>query len=268
LIPVFATWPGLKSTLASRVKGVRVEVIVDDHSGGSRYEPLRTLVESLNENSDRDPARLTFMGVNSGFAATINNGLRQLGGSGPIMILNSDVELTRSGWELLRDLAGVIPRKNFWGVIPRSLHLSIISEKKRGRVNQNSDSTPRIIDFPYPSFEIGIFGSNPALGGVLLDEALYRSGYGEDTEWCIRARGLGWEVRAFDWPRQHLGSATFGLSKKVIKGRAREIITAMYPNFPEDLESCEHNVALGIRDRSQSLGQDLDATSSDSPGTK
>jgi hypothetical protein len=154
--------------------------------------------------------------------------------------------MTRSNWDHLLSFSRLIPKKSFWGVLPEALSSYLVALPKRIQIPEKHYSKSELLNFPYPSFEIGIFGSNPSLHGVLLDEALYRIGYGEDTEWCIRARGLGWSIRSFDWQRSYQTSATFGLAKNSTKAYAKKLIKAMHPKFTEDLRRCERNLQLGI----------------------
>jgi len=63
-----------------------------------------------------------------------------------------------------------------------------------------------------------------------LDEIDLTEGYGEETDWCMRARALGWQhVAATNLFVGHQGGQSFGLRKRMLAHRNNAIIRMRYP---------------------------------------
>lgn len=67
----------------------------------------------------------------------------------------------------------------------------------------------------------------------LLDAERFGQGYGEENDWCIRARDLGWKhLHACDIFVEHIGGVSFGQAKKSsLVEKNLGILTAIYPEY-------------------------------------
>lgn len=72
----------------------------------------------------------------------------------------------------------------------------------------------------------------------LLDERTLSGGYGEDTDWCARAKARGWQHRAAaDVFVAHRGSVSFGHRKAQLAARNNAILYRRYPQLQRDFNA-------------------------------
>ncbi|GAB4397030.1 MAG: hypothetical protein OHK0048_03910 [Rhodoferax sp.] len=71
----------------------------------------------------------------------------------------------------------------------------------------------------------------------LFDEAHFGKGYGEENDFCVRARQQGWRsVHALDVFVRHAGGVSFGAAKSEGERRAIETINRLHPNYESTVQ--------------------------------
>ncbi|EPN68250.1 glycosyl transferase family protein, partial [Pseudomonas syringae pv. actinidiae ICMP 19096] len=71
-----------------------------------------------------------------------------------------------------------------------------------------------------------------------LDEVELLRGYGEETDWCLRARGLGWRhVGAPNVFVAHQGGISFGAEKALRVAHNNAILKRRYPDASSRYEN-------------------------------
>ncbi len=66
----------------------------------------------------------------------------------------------------------------------------------------------------------------------LLREDLFAQGYGEETEWCLRARQHGWRhVAAPGGFVSHQGGASFGAARRHLMARNAAVLARLHPGY-------------------------------------
>jgi glycosyltransferase involved in cell wall biosynthesis len=66
----------------------------------------------------------------------------------------------------------------------------------------------------------------------LLREDAFAQGYGEENDWCLRARRLGWRhVTALDLFVAHVGGRSFGPSKTALTRRNGRVLNRLHPGY-------------------------------------
>jgi hypothetical protein len=199
IIPVYG---GLELTLAC-IESVMVDlprwariVVVDDAS------PDLQLVEQLQKLAARKRITLLAQKFNRGFPSTANIGMRH-DATRDVVILNSDT-LTPSGWlTRLRDAAYSEPE--IGSATPLSNDATIVSYPSVEHPNPapRLDETIQLDAFAQ-TINAGLLIDIPTAVGFcvyikrdciqatgLFREDLFAQGYGEENDFCIRARHLG-----------------------------------------------------------------------------
>jgi len=145
--------------------------------------------------------------ANSGFAAGVNLGVRHGGGVGPILVLNPDATLEPGA---VPAMCGVLEQPEVGVVAPRvveadgSLSPSLRREPTLARVgglsftglpafSERVDSArdydyQHVVDWAMGAILLIKRGCYDALNG--LDESYFL--YSEETDFCLRARDVGW----------------------------------------------------------------------------
>lgn len=244
VIPVYRNTRGVEHLLSHiSFSPAHVLIAVDDHPAGQRYHRLEEVFEFAARTHFPRNFNLLYTGHNSGFASAVNRAFSEIAPHHRIVLLNSDVELSAEQWVFLMGLTSVLDSQSFLGTLPEKLQNDLFPSITHSTGPEAPTEVFGLaLDFPFPSFEIALFGSNPAAAGLLLDADLFRQGYGEDTEWCIRASEAGWKVESFLWPRPYRQSQTFGYKKAAIKKRSLKVIQSVYPDFITELERAESSV--------------------------
>jgi GT2 family glycosyltransferase len=226
----------LDSVLASVRAPTRV-VVVDDAS----TEP--ELVALLDGLLRRKRIRLVRHSVQLGFPASANAGMRACG-ERDVVLLNSDT-LVPPGWlERLRD--AVYQAADIGTATPLSNSATILSYP--GEVGRNEPpglaatvamsrlahraNAGRIVEIPV-AVGFCMYVRRDCLDAVGLFRAdLFAQGYGEENDFCLRARHLGWRhVAAAGVYVGHCGGKSFGAAGPALQARNQAILNRLHPGY-------------------------------------
>ncbi len=177
---------------------------------------------------------------NRGFPGAANTGLRAAAGR-DVVLLNSDT-VVPTGW--LRHLAeAAYGAPDIGSVCPLSNDATILSYPKRGGGNPMTDPAvtasiaqrangAAVVDIPV-SVGFCMYMRHDCLGDVgLLREDLWGQGYGEENDWCLRARHRGWRhVAATGCFVAHEGGASFGAARGHLLARNGALLERLHPGY-------------------------------------
>jgi GT2 family glycosyltransferase/glycosyltransferase involved in cell wall biosynthesis len=241
IIPVYT---GREMTLAC-IEAVRAQlgpgeriVVVSDAS------PDADLVAELKALAKRGHIVLQAETVNRGFPGTANIGLRLAAGRDAVL-LNSDTVVT-PGW-LAGLRAAVYAASDIGTATPLSNDATIFSYPRRDAANP----------FPTPAAagELAALAASAAGGGAsievptghgfciymraeciaetgLLREDLFAQGYGEENDFCMRARHLGWRHVAVPGVFvAHRGSQSFSAAREDLMRRNLETLNRLHVGY-------------------------------------
>ena len=240
IIPVYA---GLDETLAcidtviSTVGRQARCVVVEDCS------PDADLVTALKKLSEDGHIVLICNQQNRGFPGTANVGMRFARGR-DVVLLNSDT-LVAAGW--LEALQQIVRREPDIGTAtPLSNDATILSYPSTGGTNAIPDvaETRRInalarqvnsgiaVDIP-TGVGFCMYIRRECLDSVgLLREDVFAQGYGEENDFCIRARHLGWRHVAVPGVFvAHVGGKSFGTAKAHLIERNLTVLNRLHPGY-------------------------------------
>ena len=95
-----------------------------------------------------------------------------------------------------------------------------------------------------------------------FDEQEFPIGYGEENDFCIRARNKGWKNKLDDSTYIfHARSASFGEKKQKLIAEAKEKISSKYPLYEKDVkkfQKCEE--IKKVRNKIKNLFEDFELT--------
>ncbi len=198
LIPVHNEWHVLRPCLESierftNYPGLRVTLLDD----GSDAFVQRHMQAWVARGTDEQPRHMLRNDRALGFVRNSNRGL-QASDRGYVVLLNSDTVVT-PGW--LHRLVDAADSDSTIGcVMPMSNQCSFHSLRVPMGWNifqYAADVGRRIVRTCYDAVTVGgfcVLFRRGALDDVgLFDEAFGR-GYGEESDWCMRARSRGWRV--------------------------------------------------------------------------
>jgi GT2 family glycosyltransferase/glycosyltransferase involved in cell wall biosynthesis len=222
-------------TVLSTVGSYARIVVVDDATD----EPL--LAAALDELAARGRIELLRNAENRGFVQSVNRGLA-LNPTHDAVILNSDT-LVFGDW--LRRLRKAAYRGRRVGTVtPLSNSGSIASYPNRsgGAIDsQTSEALQALAASTHSGKSIEIpVGVGFCLymrrdclrdvGG--LDADVFDKGYGEETDYCLRARRRGWSHRlAADVFVYHAGGLSFGARRARLLERSQRLLNLRYPGY-------------------------------------
>jgi GT2 family glycosyltransferase len=228
----------LDSVRGSLPRGSRI-VVVDDASD----EPA--LADLLDGLADRKQIRLIRQTRNLGFPASANAGIAACPGR-DVVLLNSDT-LVPPGWlERLHEAACSAP--DIGTVTPFSNDASILSypSVEGGNPIPDQASTDKLASFAWRAnrdmtieIPVGVGfclyirrDCLDAVGGFRSD--VFAQGYGEENDFCLRARQLGWRhVAAPGVFVAHRGSASFGGAGGHLRYRNEQLLRRLHPGYEQ-----------------------------------
>lgn len=240
VVPVYAgfkeTLLCLERVLATTARSETEVVVINDAS------PDLELCEALARLA-RD-ARITLLTnrSNLGFPGSANRGM-DLHPERDVVLLNSDAEVFSDWLDRLKFAA--YRAGDIGTVTPLGEIASIMSYPggagQRARTRVESAEIDRIAR----DVNAGQLTELPVGVGFCLymkraclaevggfDEDNFGKGYGEENDFCLRARRLGWRhVGATDLFVGHAGGRSFGRSKEMLMERNRRVLDALHPGY-------------------------------------
>ena len=244
VVPVFrgasTTLACLQSVLATVPAGTAVRV-VDDAS------PDRALVAGLGALAAEGRIEVIRLSHNAGFPGAANAGLRAAGAD-DVVLLNSDT-LVPPGW-LERLRAAAYSSAETGTATPLSNDATILSYPNVAGDNAvPDDEATRTLDSIAAAANGGEVVEIPTGVGFcmylrrdcleqtgLFREDCFAQGYGEENDWCMRARHLGWRhVAVPGLFVGHVGghsfSASFGTARGALIRRNLAVLNRLHPGY-------------------------------------
>jgi GT2 family glycosyltransferase/glycosyltransferase involved in cell wall biosynthesis len=240
----------LASVLASREKPLRDIIVVDDCS------PEPDLSAYLDELASDGAIRLVRNKRNLGFVRSVNIGMAAAGHR-DVVLLNSDAEVP-AGW-LRRLAAQAYAEPRIASVSPLSNNATICGYPDNSGHPILWGATLSQLDRLCQTVNAGRFVETPTSVGFCMyirrdaltetgdfDAERFGLGYGEENDFCLRARELGWRHRiACDVFVYHKGSVSFGDRVRTLSKRAMTLLLERYPNYATDVASHVQRDAIG-----------------------
>ncbi|MCF7545258.1 glycosyltransferase family 2 protein [Pseudomonas petrae] len=241
LIPVF---DGLEETLACIQSAIDARksnrtphrlVVIEDMT------PVAALRKALKVLAGKGKITLVQNPVNLGFIRSMNRAMA-ISPKQDVVWLNADTRVHGNWLDRLRDvaysdtsIASVTPLTNNGELMsfPESrFSHPMPSALEQGRL----DDLARLANSPAMEIETGcgfcLYIKRAAIDEVgYLDEVGLSRGYGEETDWCMRARALGW--RHMGAPAvfvAHQGGISFGEEKTLRVTQNNAILRRRYPD--------------------------------------
>ena len=259
VIPVYAgydeTLSCLRAVQQTRPLGTRV-LVIDDAA------PDPALVDALQRLAASGAIELLRHPRNRGFAAAVNTGLAACAGH-DVVLLNADT-VVHGDW-LARLRRAAYARAQTGTVTPWSGDGSVVSYPLQ------SAETPPLRGAALDALVAHeCAGETPPLPvgvgfclylrhdcwtqvGVFAD-AVFGRGYGEETDYCLRARAAGFHsVLAADVYVEHLGGRSFGADRQALWLRAQRLVQLRHPGYAKAV------ARYGQRDPLHALRRRLDA---------
>lgn len=240
LIPVYAgldeTLECIHSALEARKlnRTAHSVVVVEDAT------PLPALAKALRVLASKGKITLVNNAVNLGFIRSMNRAMA-LSPNKDVVWLNADTRVHGNWLDRLRkvaysdiSVASVTPFTNNGELM--SFPQSRVSHPMPSATEQAQlDDLARQTDSPPVEIETGcgfcLYIKRSALDQVgYLDEVHLARGYGEETDWCLRARSLGWRhMGAANVFVAHQGGISFGAEKTLRVAHNNAILRKRYP---------------------------------------
>ncbi len=263
LIPIYrgreaslACIQGVLDSLAANRTPMNV-VVLDDES------PEPELSQALRELAKAGRIELHRSSANLGFIRNMNRGMALHPGR-DVVWLNADARVCDDWLDRLReaaysatDVATATPFSNNGELLSfpesRKSHVMPTLDEQRALHRQAASD----LSAP-PEIEVGcgfcFYIKRRALEQVgLLDEIQLKRGYGEETDWCLRAKAQGWRhvaaQRAFV---AHRGGVSFGAEKLERVAFNNAILRQRYPGAERAFERFyRHDPLKSYRQRLQ-----------------
>ncbi|MGE0225943.1 MAG: glycosyltransferase [Acetobacteraceae bacterium] len=232
----------LKTLFATVSRPSRI-IVVDDASSDSG------LVAELDRLAREGFIRLIRHRRNLGFPASANAGIA----ASPrrdVVLLNSDT-LTPPGWlERLRE--AVYSEESIGTATPFSNNASILSYPGHGDDNPIPDRAATIkldrlarrangmatVEIPV-GVGFCLYLRRDCLDAVgRLRDDVFAQGYGEENDFCLRARRLGWRHVALPGVFvAHCAGKSFGATAQHLRARNQEILNRLHPGYDRLIET-------------------------------
>lgn len=246
LIPVYRGLATVQACLGSVLASLahnrrRAEVFVIDDASAEPGLPAW-----LDELAARRRITLARNRFNLGFIETCNRGLRARPGH-DVLLLNADT-LVHGDWfdrlgEALgsaADIAAVTPWSNNGEIssFPRAAASAMMPTPAQLVTLDSTAAALRCagatgeIELPSCCGFAMLMGAAALERVGLLDGAALERGYGEEVDWCLRARAAGYRhLLASGVFVAHAGGASFGMEKALRVRQNRAVLAARHPDY-------------------------------------
>ncbi len=240
VIPVYRglviTLACIDSVLDVRALDERIIVVCD-------ASPEPALVEALHDRAAAGRIELSLQYENRGFPATANVGLRLAAGCDTVL-LNSDTVVPPHWLARLRaaayrapDIGTATPLSNdatIFGYprmdapapMPDAAGVAHLSEIAR------ATDAGDVVEVPTAHGFCMFIRADCLEETGLLREDVFAQGYGEENDFCLRARALGWRhVAAPGVYVGHVGGQSFAPTKTFLVARNLRILNRLHPGY-------------------------------------
>jgi len=251
LIPVYNGFDFLEPLLQSVIQNTRGRyrlIIADDASTDDRVRPY--LESFAREYADRE-IQLIFSTENRGFVGNVNAAYAHI--ENDFVLLNTDTEVP-DNWLMRimqplhddRKIASVTPMTNAGELFtfPRIAYVSGEQKVIEGFTYQDIDTHLKtnvkevvVCDVPSGMGYCMALRKSVVDEVGLFDEEAFGKGYGEETDWCQRARGHGYKhVLLPSMYVYHKHGGTFASDeKKALLEKNLQIIDGRYPSYHKEV---------------------------------
>ena len=256
VIPVYrgfkSTLDCLRSVIGNKTHREEILVISDASPDADLVNELSRLATITGFEFRQEP-------LNRGFPTTANLGLRravELGAD--VVLLNSDTIVTPGWAQALRDI--IYKCDDIGTATPFSNAATIFSYPDTREANptptpQDCDDYARFaalanrgvcIDVPTGhGFCLYIRLECVSEAGLLRDD-VFAQGYGEENDFCLRARALGWRnVAAPGAYVGHLEGQSFGAAKISLIHRNLKVLNRLHPGYDKLIADWQSEDPLG-----------------------
>jgi GT2 family glycosyltransferase len=239
VIPIYADDPSLAVCLESLEPTAAREqvVLVDDSSGDPRVR------RACTSFAERFPSTVVVVNErNVGFVGSVNAGIAAAAEDRDVVLLNSDTAITAHWLEKLSAAAYMTP--DVASVSPLSNAADIFSLPEDRTNNPlppgwRAETCARVLERIAPR----MYETIPATSGFcqyirraaidevgVFDDQLFHRGYGEDNDFCERARAAGF-VHVIDDATfiYHERSVSFGTHREQLSRVNKAILKALHP---------------------------------------
>ncbi|WP_236522207.1 glycosyltransferase family 2 protein [Pseudomonas syringae] len=210
--------------------------------------PVPALRKALKVLAGKGKITLVQNPINLGFIRSMNRAMA-LSPKQDVIWLNADTRVHGDWLDRLRNVA--YSDKAIASVTPFTNNGELMSfpESRFSHPMPNAgeqaqlDDLAKQTDSPAMEIETGcgfcLYIKRSALDSVgYLDEVELLRGYGEETDWCLRARNLGWRhVGAPTVFVAHQGGISFGAEKALRVAHNNAILKRRYPDAPARYEN-------------------------------
>ena len=252
IVPVYNAPAALRVLLTSLDRHVaapdQVLVIDDASTDPSVAEILESVATDERFQVARNPANL-------GFTGTVNQALQRC--RTDVVVLNSDTEV---GPKWLRNLQIAAYKDERTAIVsPISDNAGVFSAPLTNRPNplppeMSWDEAARRVAKSSavlrPNVPTGhgfcMYVRRDALDQVgEFDQAAFPRGYGEETDFSLRAREKGWRCVLDDRTYvRHLEAASFGADRSSLLEAGRSVIDSRYPRYSDEVQELKTSTEL------------------------
>jgi GT2 family glycosyltransferase/glycosyltransferase involved in cell wall biosynthesis len=238
VIPVYGAREATLACLASIARATDARPIVVDDAG-----PDPVLARILRRFHDEGRIRLIRHQRGRGFPGAANSGIKAAGRA-DVVLLNSDTLVGPRFLDRLRDAAYAAP--DIGTATPFSNDATLLSYPRQAGGNQVPDQARvrHLAAQAHRALGAAVTEIPTAVGFCmyirrdcldrtgLLREDVFAQGYGEENDFCLRARALGWRhVAAAGVYVGHVGGASFGAARTHLLRRNLGLLNRLHPGY-------------------------------------
>jgi len=239
VVPVYAgrdeTLSCIERVLSTTRRSEAELVVVNDAS------PDQELCEALARLAHAGRITLLTNPSNLGFPGAVNQGMK-LHPERDVVLLNADTELFGDWLGRLKSAA--YSADNIGTVTPLGESASITSypgKSDHAHTAAEAEQIDRIatevnarkrVELPV-GVGYCLYVKRACLTDAgWFDENSFSKGYGEENDFCLRARSQGWRhIAATDVFVRHHGARSYGRRKEVLTARNRRVLNALHPGY-------------------------------------
>lgn len=245
VIPVYTgTYETLRciESVLSTVSKHRAELIVVDDAS-----PDLELKNRLKQLASEGRITLFQNQNNLGFPGAANRGMH-LHADRDVLLLNSDTEVFGDWLERLRAIAYAAPDRGT--VTPLGESSSIVSYSRNLKYPWSSEEAATIDGIARELNENRTVELPVGVGFCMyirraclcevgcFDEGSFLKGYGEENDFCLRARSKGWHhVAATNVFVRHLGAVSFDFRRFSLMERNHRVLNFLHPGYDQEVEA-------------------------------